>query len=117
MITIQKGIDTDITLLLSDKCEVVTTQYTFKFTNDVTKEQVELQLTDSSSYPLRFSKFSIQDTDFIENTIGFWTYEVYVQDIVEPISIGRMQLLEGNLADTEIKRYEDYNGSYKTYTI
>jgi hypothetical protein len=117
MITLQKGISTDITLLLTDKSQVTTIQYTISFINDVTKEEVELELTDTSDYPLRYSKFTIQDTDFESSTIGFWTYEVFVEDIIQPIAAGRMQLLEGNLADTEIKRYEDYNGSYKTYTI
>jgi hypothetical protein len=53
----------------------------------------------------------------LNGTIGFWRY--YVTQTGSGgniIATGKMELTAPNLSNTDVVRYNGYNGNYKTYT-
>lgn len=117
MIRIDYNTNQYIYISLQDKRLTTSDIYTFKFVNEVTNEEVNINLTDISLFKHRYSKFSITNTTFNNKTIGFWRYYVTQTGSGSTIiATGKMKLVSENLA-AEIIRYEGYNGSYKTYTI
>ena len=103
---------------LQDKRLTSSNSYIILFVNEVTNEQVNLTLTDVSSFKSRYSKFQVLNTSFDTETIGFWRYYVtQAGSGATIIATGKFELVDANLSDTEVIRYTGYNGSYKTYTV
>ena len=103
---------------LQDKRLTSSDSYIILFVNEVTNEQVNLTLTDVSSFKSRYSKFQVLNTSFDTETIGFWRYYVtQAGSGATIIATGKFELVDANLSDTEVIRYTGYNGSYKTYTV
>lgn len=118
MIRLTKNVTGYIYLSLQDKRLTNSDVYTIQFNNEVTNEQVSLSLTDVSSHKARYSKFQILNTAFNTKTIGFWRYNVTQTGSGNTIiATGKFELVDTNLSDTDVIRYNGYNGSYKTYTI
>lgn len=118
MVTLRKGQNNNIYITLTDKRLTSSNTYTFKFVNEVTNEEISLNLIDISSFTTRNSKFLIQTASFNTSTIGFWRYYVTQSGSgATVIATGKMELTADNLSNTEVVRYEGYVGSYKTYTV
>lgn len=117
MIRLTKNVTGYIYISLDDKRLTSSNTYSFLFVNEVTNEQVTLSLTDASLFKDRYSKFQVLNTAFATKTIGFWRYYVtQTGSGATIIATGKFELVSTNLSDTEVKRYNGYNGSYKTYT-
>lgn len=118
MIRLTKNVTGYIYLSLQDKRLTSSDLYTILFVNEVTNEQVSLNLTDVSAFKSRYSKFQVLNTAFNTKTIGFWRYYVtQTGSGATIIATGKFELVDTNLSDTEVIRYNGYNGSYKTYTV
>ena len=117
MIAIPQGENSSIYITLTDKRETSSNAYIFLFEHEVTKEQVTLTLTDTSTFKDRVSKFAITQANFNTSTIGFWRYYVtQTGSGAEIIATGKMQLTAVNLSTAGVVRYNGYNGDFKTYT-
>ncbi len=114
MIRILKGEDNYLYITLRDKTSTNSNTYSFKFVNEVTREEVVVSLSDLSSYKERYSKFFTPSSTFDDNTVGFYVYYVTQQNVV--IATGKMELIADDLSTLGVKRYNGYVGSYKTYT-
>jgi hypothetical protein len=118
MIRLTKNVTGFIYLSLDDKRLTSSNSYTILFVNEVTNEQVNLTLADVSSFKNRYSKFQILNTSFNTKTIGFWRYYVtQAGSGATIIATGKFELVDTNLSDTDVIRYNGYNGAYKTYTV
>lgn len=118
MIRIEYNTNQNIFISLTDKRLTTSDTYLFKFIHQVTSEEVILTLSDISLYKVRYSKFLIQSSSFIDKTKGFWNYYVTQAGSGSTIiATGKMLLEADNLSVEGVARYEGYNGSYKTYTI
>jgi hypothetical protein len=118
MVAIRKGQNNHIYIALTDKRLTSSNAYTFKFVNEVTNEEISLNLTDISSFTARYSKFLILTSSFNASTVGFWRYYVtQTGSGATVIATGKMELTADNLSNTEVVRYQGYVGSYKTYTV
>jgi hypothetical protein len=114
MIRLTKGSTGTIYISLRDKRLTTSDVYTFLFQNEVTSEQVTLNLTDTSVHKERYSEFSVSSVTFNSASVGFWRYYVtQTGSGTTQIATGKMELVT---TEPTISKYSGYDGSYKAYT-
>lgn len=88
MILITHNTTNTVILTLKEKCTLANPYFLFVFTNDLTRDQVKFNCTDTSLYKDRYNKFSIIETQSMVNhdigkvklhPTGYWSYSIYEQ--------------------------------------
>ena len=79
MILITKGTANTFRLTLSEKCDILLPNFLFWFRNDLTGQEINIILTDTSLFTERYNKFLFTEPTTAEMTEGYWIYEVYEQ--------------------------------------
>lgn len=115
MIRLTKGEINFIYISLRDKRLTNSNIYNFKFVNEVTSDEIELQGTDESLHPDRYSEFEVPLELFEDAEAGFWRYYVTQTGSGDTIiATGKAELVT---TGANITRYEGYDGSFKAYTL
>lgn len=79
MILLTKGASNEITLTLSEKCDLTNPYFLFSFYNTQTKETINRVLTDTSLFTERYNRFTLIEGTTATFMAGYWEYTVYEQ--------------------------------------
>lgn len=83
-----RGASNTLYFTLEEKKTLSTAYYLFVFENDITGSSKIFRMTDISSYPYRYNKFTLTETsstnDLTTGVVtlspaGYWTYKIYEQ--------------------------------------
>lgn len=118
MVVLNKANTADvIRLTLLENKTITASIYRIIFTSRQTKQSVTVNnLSDTSSYPVRYQKFTINtSTLFLNLPEGFWDYKAYaVGTTTELLEEGAMKLIGAAFVyvehTTAYEKYKAYNG-------
>jgi hypothetical protein len=118
VVTVNKGIATNIYLTLTERTTISNANYLFVAKHRGTNEEVRFVLpTNTSIYQSRYDKFSVT----VSGEVGFWDYVVYEQasavntdeTLATEIERGYMQVVD--TPQYSATQYAGVNNQYKVY--
>ena len=128
MVTINRGTANTLYFTLKEKATLTAPYYLFVFTSDLTGQSKTFLMTDISSYPYRYNKFTLTETDstndLTNGTVtlkpaGFWSYKVYEQSSSSNLLVANTTGLveEGriNVKGDDVVTFEKYT-TERTYS-
>lgn len=123
MILLVKNQSNTITLTLSEKCDLQLPNFLFCFHNDLSGEDINLVLTDTSQFTSRYNRFTLVEPSTALFMEGYWSYEVYEQASAsntdkalasQLVEIGKMKVIDTS-TPTASTVYNSQTNTKKVY--